>query len=73
MWLEGGPTVATAFVREGLVDRVVAYIAPSLLGAGSAAVGSLGITTVADAVALEISDVTTVGPDVRITARPGKE
>jgi diaminohydroxyphosphoribosylaminopyrimidine deaminase/5-amino-6-(5-phosphoribosylamino)uracil reductase len=73
MWLEGGPTVATAFVREGLVDLVVAYIAPSLLGAGSAAVGSLGITTVADAVALEISDVTTVGPDVRITARPGKE
>ena len=72
-WLEGGPTVAAAFMREGLVDRVVAYIAPSLLGAGPAAISDLGITTVSDAVALEISDVTAVGPDVRITARPGKE
>ena len=31
--LEGGPTLAGAFVAAGLVDRVVAYIAPALLGA----------------------------------------
>jgi diaminohydroxyphosphoribosylaminopyrimidine deaminase / 5-amino-6-(5-phosphoribosylamino)uracil reductase len=73
VWLEGGPTVTAAFLREGLVDRVVAYVAPLLLGSGLAAVGDLGISTVADAVSLEISDVTTVGPDLRITARPGKE
>ena len=35
--LEGGPTLAGAFVRAGLVDRVVAYLAPVLLGAGVAA------------------------------------
>jgi diaminohydroxyphosphoribosylaminopyrimidine deaminase / 5-amino-6-(5-phosphoribosylamino)uracil reductase len=73
VWLEGGPTVAAAFAREGLVDRVVAYLAPALLGAGSAAVGALGISTVTDAIALDVSDVARVGPDVRITARPGKE
>src|SRR5262249_9654773 len=32
--LEGGPTLAGAFLREGLVDEVVGYIAPKLLGAG---------------------------------------
>jgi diaminohydroxyphosphoribosylaminopyrimidine deaminase/5-amino-6-(5-phosphoribosylamino)uracil reductase len=73
VWLEGGPTVTAAFLREGLVDRVVAYVAPLLLGSGLAAVGDMGISTVADAISLEISDVTTVGPDLRITARPGKE
>jgi diaminohydroxyphosphoribosylaminopyrimidine deaminase / 5-amino-6-(5-phosphoribosylamino)uracil reductase len=73
VWLEGGPTVAAAFAREGLVDRVVAYLAPALLGAGPTAVGALGIATVSDAIALDVSDVTRVGPDVRITARPGKE
>jgi diaminohydroxyphosphoribosylaminopyrimidine deaminase/5-amino-6-(5-phosphoribosylamino)uracil reductase len=72
IWLEGGPTLAAAFLREGLVDRVVGYFAPTLLGAGSAAVGDLGISSVTDALTLEIFDVTTVGPDVRITARPGK-
>lgn len=72
VWLEGGPTLAAAFVREGLIDRVVGYFAPALLGAGPAVVGDLGISSVTDALALEILDVTTVGPDVRITARPGK-
>ena len=35
VWLEGGPTVAGAFVRAGLVDEVIAYVAPLLLGAGA--------------------------------------
>jgi diaminohydroxyphosphoribosylaminopyrimidine deaminase / 5-amino-6-(5-phosphoribosylamino)uracil reductase len=72
VWLEGGPTVAGAFLREGLVDRVVAYLAPALLGAGPAAVRDLGASTVADAFALHIRDISRVGPDVRITAEPEK-
>ena len=72
VWLEGGPTLAAAFLRAGLVDRTVAYLAPALLGAGPAAVGDLGVTTVADAVQLELTDVTQVGPDLRITAQPRK-
>ena len=39
VFLEGGPTLAAAFVRAGLVDEVVAYVAPMLLGAGRSAVG----------------------------------
>ncbi|HET8614730.1 MAG TPA: bifunctional diaminohydroxyphosphoribosylaminopyrimidine deaminase/5-amino-6-(5-phosphoribosylamino)uracil reductase RibD [Actinomycetales bacterium] len=68
--LEGGPTVAAAFWRAGLVDRVVAYVAPALLGAGWAGVGDLGITTIDDAARLRLDDVTRVGPDVRLTLTP---
>ena len=39
VFLEGGPTLAAAFLRAGLVDEVVAYVAPMLLGAGRSAVG----------------------------------
>jgi len=66
--LEGGPTLAAAFVRAGLIDEVVAYVAPALLGSGPNSVGDLGITTIADALRLDIQDVTAVGPDLRIRA-----
>jgi diaminohydroxyphosphoribosylaminopyrimidine deaminase/5-amino-6-(5-phosphoribosylamino)uracil reductase len=68
--LEGGPTLAGAFVRAGLVDRVVTYLAPLLLGAGVASLAGTGIGTLADGVPLEVTDVTRCGPDVRVTARP---
>jgi diaminohydroxyphosphoribosylaminopyrimidine deaminase/5-amino-6-(5-phosphoribosylamino)uracil reductase len=66
--LEGGPTLAGSFLAEGLVDRVVAYLAPTLLGAGTAALADAGIATLAEAYHLDIEDITTIGPDLRITA-----
>ncbi|HEX6232938.1 MAG TPA: bifunctional diaminohydroxyphosphoribosylaminopyrimidine deaminase/5-amino-6-(5-phosphoribosylamino)uracil reductase RibD [Jiangellaceae bacterium] len=66
--LEGGPTLAGAFWQAGLVDRVVAYVAPALLGAGPAALSGAGIGTITDAIRLEIIDIARVGPDVRLTA-----
>ena len=68
--LEGGPTLAGAYLREGLVDEVVGYIAPKLLGAGRAALATAGIVTIAEAIDLELIDVRRVGPDLRITALP---
>jgi diaminohydroxyphosphoribosylaminopyrimidine deaminase / 5-amino-6-(5-phosphoribosylamino)uracil reductase len=61
VFLEGGPTLAAAFLGAGLVDEVVAYVAPMLVGAGTSAVGDLGITSIADALHLQITDVTTLG------------
>ena len=74
VFLEGGPHLAASFLRAGLVDEVVAYLAPTLLGAGTSAIAELGITTIADAHRLRITDVTTVGngadANVRITMTP---
>ncbi|MGV9884229.1 bifunctional diaminohydroxyphosphoribosylaminopyrimidine deaminase/5-amino-6-(5-phosphoribosylamino)uracil reductase RibD [Streptomyces sp. NPDC003006] len=68
--LEGGPTLAGAFVAAGAVDRVVAYLAPALLGAGPAALTGGGITTIAEALRLDVSETVRIGPDLRITATP---
>jgi diaminohydroxyphosphoribosylaminopyrimidine deaminase/5-amino-6-(5-phosphoribosylamino)uracil reductase len=69
VWLEGGPTVAAAFLAAGLVDEVIAYVAPALLGSGRAAVAELGVTTIGDMLRFELVEATRVGDDVRITMR----
>ena len=69
--LEGGPTLAGAFVAAGLVDRVVGYVAPVLLGGGAAALQDAGVGTITDAVRLRLTDVTRLGDDVRLTLERG--
>jgi len=68
VWLEGGPTLAAAFLRAGLVDEVIAYLAPVLLGAGAPALADLGIGAMDQALRLIPGEVTTIGPDIRIKA-----
>ncbi len=68
--LEGGPTLAGAFLAAGLVDEVVGYVAPKLLGAGAAALGPAGVTGIDAAIELELVDVTRIGPDLRLVAVP---
>jgi diaminohydroxyphosphoribosylaminopyrimidine deaminase / 5-amino-6-(5-phosphoribosylamino)uracil reductase len=74
VFLEGGPTLAAAFLRAGLVDEVVAYVAPALLGAGRSAVADLGIGTIAAALRPTVTDVTVLPDDpehnVRFTMTP---
>jgi diaminohydroxyphosphoribosylaminopyrimidine deaminase/5-amino-6-(5-phosphoribosylamino)uracil reductase len=65
--LEGGPIVASTFVRAGLVDRYVAYLAPAMLGAGLPVVADLGIDSIDDVLRLDLTDVATMGHDVRLT------
>ena len=68
--LEGGPTLAAAFLREGLVDEAVLHLAPKLLGAGAPLVGDLGIDSLAGALSLTVTDVARRGQDVEIRLRP---
>ena len=68
--LEGGPTLAGAFLREGLVDEIVIHIAPKLLGSGPSLVSDLGIRAVGDALDLSVVDVTLLGGDVALRLRP---
>lgn len=70
IFLEGGPTLAGSFIGQHLVDRVINYVAPALLGAGKPGLGDAGITTMADIVRLEIIHLDRSGPDVRIISRP---
>jgi diaminohydroxyphosphoribosylaminopyrimidine deaminase/5-amino-6-(5-phosphoribosylamino)uracil reductase len=68
--LEGGPTLAWESVRQGIVDKVVLFLAPKLLG-GAGAPGVLmggGSPTVDEALPLDVADVEPVGPDIKVTA-----
>lgn len=67
--LEGGPTLASAFLRAGLIDRVIWYVASAVMGSGTSAIGDVGVTTIAEIRRLHITGVQRVGPDVRIDAR----
>ena len=71
--LEGGATLAGSFVRDRLVDRVVGYYAPAVLGAGPPVLGAAGVSTIGDAVRLDVDDVSLVGSDVRIDAVLNRE
>ncbi|MEO6704055.1 MAG: bifunctional diaminohydroxyphosphoribosylaminopyrimidine deaminase/5-amino-6-(5-phosphoribosylamino)uracil reductase RibD [Jatrophihabitantaceae bacterium] len=68
--LEGGPTLAGAFLEAGLIDEVVAYLAPKLLGAGPSVLEDAGIHTISEVVSLEVVEIVRLGDDVKITARP---
>ncbi|MEV6281328.1 bifunctional diaminohydroxyphosphoribosylaminopyrimidine deaminase/5-amino-6-(5-phosphoribosylamino)uracil reductase RibD [Kribbella sp. NPDC051770] len=70
LWLEGGPTLAAAFLRAGLVDQIVAYVAPALLGSGFSAVGDLGTESIDHLRRFTLADVTRLGDDVRLTLTP---
>ncbi|MFI1283375.1 bifunctional diaminohydroxyphosphoribosylaminopyrimidine deaminase/5-amino-6-(5-phosphoribosylamino)uracil reductase RibD [Streptomyces sp. NPDC020858] len=68
--LEGGPTLAGAFLEAGAVDRVIGYLAPALLGAGAAALADAGITNISAALRLDLTEAVRIGPDLRVTAVP---
>ncbi|NQU36064.1 MAG: bifunctional diaminohydroxyphosphoribosylaminopyrimidine deaminase/5-amino-6-(5-phosphoribosylamino)uracil reductase RibD, partial [Actinobacteria bacterium] len=68
--VEGGPTVATAFIASGYVDRLLWFTAPKLLGRGQVAVGDLGIETIDAALAWKTVDITQFGGDVCFTLTP---
>ncbi len=70
LYVEGGPTVASAFVAAGLVDEYSVYLAPALLGGARTAIGDIGVATIGDARRLTIHDVERLGDDLMITARP---
>jgi diaminohydroxyphosphoribosylaminopyrimidine deaminase/5-amino-6-(5-phosphoribosylamino)uracil reductase len=70
--LEGGPTLAGGFLAAGLIDKIIGYVAPKLLGAGSPALADAGVHTIAEAIDLDYTEITQVGPDLRFSAIPRK-
>lgn len=77
LMIEGGSKISGAFLAKGLVDELVVYLAPTLLGAGIPALTDLGIGTLADAQRWEWDATTTgpvemLGPDLKLTLMPAK-
>ena len=69
--LEAGSTLSGAAVRAGLVDEILLYQAPCLMGQAAKGLFDLpGIDTMADRVTLEILELRRVGVDLRLRARP---
>jgi len=72
VWLEGGPTLAAAFLAAGVVDEIVAYVAPAVLGSGTPVVADLGRSSISEIIRFELVDVSAIGADVRIICRPSR-
>ena len=64
LMVEGGAAVITSFLRQRLVDRVVVGIAPTILGAGTDAVGDLSVARVSDGLRLTGRSLHALGDDV---------
>jgi diaminohydroxyphosphoribosylaminopyrimidine deaminase/5-amino-6-(5-phosphoribosylamino)uracil reductase len=66
--VEAGATLAASFLRRGLLDEVIIYMAPKLLGSNARPLFDLPLNTMSSALPLKISDMRAVGTDWRITA-----
>ena len=68
--VESGPRLVGAFLQAGLLDELIVYMAPALLGDRARPLLALPIDSMANKVALNLEDVRKVGVDWRFTALP---
>ncbi|WP_224084421.1 bifunctional diaminohydroxyphosphoribosylaminopyrimidine deaminase/5-amino-6-(5-phosphoribosylamino)uracil reductase RibD [Arthrobacter sp. StoSoilB19] len=76
--VEGGSRILSSFLSAGLVDELIVYLAPTLLGSGTPALNGLGITSLPDAQQWEWDEadggaVRTLGRDLRLHLRPQRK
>ena len=69
LWVEGGPNVASEFVKANLVDEFIIYLSPMLIGGDRTSITDLGVSNIAGALQLEILEHKMLGKDVFIRAR----
>lgn len=67
--VEGGSSVLSGLIRSGLVDEILIFVAPKLLGGGVPLVSWAPPDTIAESLPLVITEVRTIGNDVLISAR----
>ncbi len=68
--VEGGPVLAGAFLRAGVVDRILAYVAPILLGGPVTAVDDVGVASIGGALRWRFDRVDRIGPDLLLSLVP---
>ena len=69
--VEGGGSIVTSLLSDGLVDRLVIAIAPKIIGRGTEAVGELGIERLKDALTFSSFKTRKLGSDIIVDARIG--
>lgn len=71
--IEGGPRLSGVFLKAGLIDEVLVYMAPCILGSDARGwFDDLNLTALDQKTQWQFQDVRIVGPDLRIIARPAK-
>jgi diaminohydroxyphosphoribosylaminopyrimidine deaminase / 5-amino-6-(5-phosphoribosylamino)uracil reductase len=74
VWVEAGARLAGAFLQAGLADELVLYLAPCLLGADGRPLAEIApLAALEQRLTLKFTEVTMIGSDLRITARPVAE
>ncbi len=69
--VEAGATLSGSFIEAGLVDELIVYIAPKLLGSdGRPLLGMSGLNELSDAIEFKVESVEQVGADIKVTLRP---
>jgi diaminohydroxyphosphoribosylaminopyrimidine deaminase/5-amino-6-(5-phosphoribosylamino)uracil reductase len=70
-WVEAGPTLAGALLQAGLVDELVVYLAPRLLGPDARPLAQLAPPAgLAEVAGWQVKDLRQIGADIRIMLRP---
>ncbi|WNC69471.1 bifunctional diaminohydroxyphosphoribosylaminopyrimidine deaminase/5-amino-6-(5-phosphoribosylamino)uracil reductase RibD [Thalassotalea nanhaiensis] len=74
LWLESGARLAGAFIRQNLVDELILYQAPKLMGENTRGLFDIEqLTSLKDAISLDIKDIRMIGADIKITATVNKQ
>ncbi|WP_353407105.1 bifunctional diaminohydroxyphosphoribosylaminopyrimidine deaminase/5-amino-6-(5-phosphoribosylamino)uracil reductase RibD [Pseudoteredinibacter isoporae] len=71
--VETGASLAGSFLRRGLLDELIIYMAPKLLGSNARPIFELPLDTMAAHLPLMIDSIESIGQDWKITARPDIE
>ncbi|MCH7384968.1 bifunctional diaminohydroxyphosphoribosylaminopyrimidine deaminase/5-amino-6-(5-phosphoribosylamino)uracil reductase RibD [Acinetobacter dispersus] len=71
--VEAGATLSTAFLQQGLVDEMISYVAPTLLGQSARAMFNAEFSKMAEQLRFELVDVTQLGQDIRLRLLPIQE
>lgn len=71
--VEAGATLSTAFLQEGLVDELISYIAPTLLGKSARAMFNAEFEYMAEQLRFTLLDVTQIDQDIRLRLIPTQE
>lgn len=71
VWVEAGAHLAGALLQAGVVDELIVYLAPTLLGDAARSLCVLpGLEQLSQAPMFDMTDVRQIGPDVRLTLKP---